>query len=114
MTLWECTWAHGGHFGAHVGAIVAPSMTLECQKCSLFRRSGGSMLVNGEGLRQRRGSAEGGEASPPSHARFFDNCLARPATSCFGAADLQAAASAADLSGFEYLKIPCLQHSKYV
>ena len=50
------------------------------------------------GLRQRRGSAEGEEASPRCFASMcFAYCSARPATSERGAADLQAAASAADL-----------------
>ena len=41
-----------------------------------------------QGLRQRRGSAEGGEASPRSFASMcFAYCLARPATSERGAAD---------------------------
>ena len=41
------------------------------------------------GRRQRRGSAEGGEASPRSFASMcFAYCLARPATSERGAADL--------------------------
>ena len=49
------------------------------------------------GLRQRRGSAEGGEASPRSFAKYLHYYSARPAPSERGAADLQAAASAAEL-----------------
>ena len=46
------------------------------------------MLVKAKDLRQRRGSAEGGEASPGSFASMcFTYCLARPATSERGAAD---------------------------
>ena len=59
------------------------------------------------------GPAEGGEASPRSYAEIFHYRLARPATSERGAADLQAAASAADLhfrmtffdSFFDYFSI---------
>ena len=40
------------------------------------------------GLRQRRGPAEGGEASPRSFARSLHYHSARPATSERGAADL--------------------------
>ena len=41
----------------------------------------GTLRGLGGGLRQRRGSAEGGEASPPSYARYCAYSLARPATS---------------------------------
>ena len=88
MALWGRALAHGGHFWAHVGAIMARSGALErhhgskwcfgaplggprCPKCPLFRGRGRSMLVSGEGLWQGRGSAEGGEASPPSYAKDF-------------------------------------------
>ena len=60
------------------------------------------MLVGvgrGESFVTEAGLSGGGEASSPNFASIcFAYCLARPATSERGAADLQAAASAADLS----------------
>ena len=70
----EHSWAHGGHFWARVGAIMAPSATLECHGVTQGAHSDEvprSLLVEAKGLRQRRGSAEGGEASPPSHAKVL-------------------------------------------
>ena len=64
----EHSWAHGGHFWAHVGAIMAPSATLEWHWVAQGAQSdevtrwmlvkGGQcwwMLVNVKGQRQGRG-----------------------------------------------------------
>ena len=52
-------------------------------------------MGGGESLAAVVGSAEGGEASPPSFERNFINSSARPATSERGAADLRASPTAA-------------------
>ena len=75
------------------GALEWHWVTQGAPKWSLFRGKCWWMLVNvgrGERFAAGVGSAEGGEASPPSFERNFINNLARPATSERGAADLKA------------------------
>ena len=50
----EHSWAHGGHFWARVGAIMAPSATLECHGVTQGAHSDEvprSLLVEAKGLR---------------------------------------------------------------
>ena len=68
--------------------------------------------VEAKGRRQRRGSAEGGEASPPSYARFCAYSLARPATSDeVRRIVLSFAPSAAAVWHCDHVRIPCESNS---